>query len=145
MASLPNEIGHIHNRRSASTCFRKTVSGGFVNRLPAMLCFAACLAKLVSASANAQTVKSQTEADPPPENIALHRPYVMDPPPNYPDCADPDDSKQLTDGMNSTGAESSSIAGATNTSIWLLKSTVGWKFNSPAIISICAYLNAASR
>ena len=47
------------------------------------------------------------------ENIALGRPYVLFPPPNYPLCTDDGDEFQLTDGKFST-------------SHWTRKSTVGW-------------------
>lgn len=102
----------------------------------AALCTAACAVNLNFVSAHAEVMKTKTPTAPAPENIALHRPYTMSPLPNYPDCADPDDDKQLTDGIVSTGAENSPIPGVTTSSIWALKSTVGWKFNSPAIISI---------
>ena len=33
------------------------------------------------------------------ENIALHRPYTWNRPPDYPLTTDPDDARQLTDGL----------------------------------------------
>lgn len=47
-------------------------------------------------------------------NIALHRPYTLQPAPNYPYCTDPDDHVQLTDGKYTQGH------------FWTQKSTVGW-------------------
>jgi len=107
---------------------RKVAAADALPGLFAILCTITSVAKLMLAPANAQAMDPQTPPTSAPENIALHRPYTMDPPPNYPDCADPDDQKQLTDGKDSAGTGTSSI--------WVLKSTVGWKFNSPVIISI---------
>ncbi len=48
-------------------------------------------------------------------NIALHRPYTLQPAPNYPYCTDRDDRIQLTDGKYTQGY------------FWTQKSTVGWR------------------
>lgn len=103
-----------------------------MNKVPAVLCVAICAAKLMLASADAEAISPT----PVPENIALHRPYTMSPQPGYPDCGDPGDDKQLTDGLDSRSAENLPISGGSTSAIWSLKSTVGWKFTSPAIISI---------
>jgi hypothetical protein len=49
-----------------------------------------------------------------PENVALHQPYTLSPPPNYGLCTDPGDATQLTDGMYSQGH------------FWTQPETVGW-------------------
>ncbi|MEI6501689.1 MAG: discoidin domain-containing protein, partial [Armatimonadota bacterium] len=54
-------------------------------------------------------------------NLALGKPYTMDPAPNYGDCADPDDAVQATDGVYTEGH------------FWTRKSTVGWVGVSPTI------------
>ena len=58
----------------------------------------------------------------PSENIALGVPYVLEPAPAYEDCMDPDDAKQLTDGVYSEGH------------FWVQKSTVGWKNAKPVVV-----------
>ena len=58
------------------------------------------------------------------ENIALGRPYTMDPAPRYSYSADPGDAVQLTDGEFSEGY------------FWTQKTTVGWSGQSPKIITI---------
>ena len=51
---------------------------------------------------------------PPGPNVALHKPYTMEPPPNYVDCADDGDKTQLTDGVYAEGY------------FWVQAETVGW-------------------
>lgn len=58
------------------------------------------------------------------ENLALGKPYTLDPAPNYPLCTDPGDATQLTDGRHSTGR------------FWSDKATVGWVNSKPVIITI---------
>ncbi len=60
---------------------------------------------------------------PPGDNIALHRPYTLDPPPNYSYCTSPDDVVKLTDGVHTVGY------------FWTQKTTVGWN-GSPATVTI---------
>ena len=48
-------------------------------------------------------------------NLALGRPYRLQPPPNYRLCTDPDDLKQLTDGKT------------TSAYFWTQRGTVGWQ------------------
>ena len=60
----------------------------------------------------------------PSANIALGVPYTMDPAPNYEYCTDPEDVKQLTDGVYSEGY------------FWTQKSTVGWTNAKPVIITL---------
>ena len=60
----------------------------------------------------------------PGENIALGKTYSLSPKPGYPYCTDPDDVKQLTDGLYTTGY------------FWTQKSTVGWQGVKPAVINI---------
>jgi hypothetical protein len=50
----------------------------------------------------------------PGDNIALGKPYTLDPRPNYSYCTDPGDKTQLTDGVYTKGY------------FWTQKSTVGW-------------------
>ncbi len=70
---------------------------------------------------------SAGESDQPkqPENIALGRPYTLDPAPNYPHCKDANDPRDLTDGVYGTGPE---LPG-----LWALKTSVGWMFATPTI------------
>lgn len=58
------------------------------------------------------------------ENIALGKSYTLSPAPNYSDCTDPDDSKQLTDGVYTSGR------------LWLQKGAVGWRGGNPVIITL---------
>lgn len=60
----------------------------------------------------------------PSENIALGAAYTVDPQPNYKYCTDPDDAKQLTDGIYSEGH------------FWTQTSTVGWQNSQPVIITL---------
>lgn len=57
------------------------------------------------------------------ENLALGKPYTM-PPPNYSLCADPDDGKQLTDGVFTEGH------------FWTRKTTVGWSGSNSTLVTI---------
>lgn len=59
-------------------------------------------------------------AEPPADNVALHRPYEMSPAPNYAGCKDPGDAVQLTDG-ETAGCD------------WLRSGTVGWSKPAPAV------------
>jgi hypothetical protein len=54
-------------------------------------------------------------------NLALHKPYTMDPLPTYGDPRDADDAIQLTDGVYTQGH------------FWTRKSTVGWSSTAPII------------
>lgn len=65
------------------------------------------------------------------ENIALHKPYTWNTPPDYPHCMDQDDKVQLTDGYHTpeTGASE-------NVALWGEKSTVGWLSAHPLIITV---------
>ena len=57
-------------------------------------------------------------------NVALGRPYVTDPAPSDPECMDPGDTTQLTDGFK------------TNGNFWTEMTTVGWLRESPVSITI---------
>lgn len=57
-------------------------------------------------------------------NIALNRPYSLQPAPNYPYCTDPEDRIQLADGKYTQGY------------FWTQKSTVGWQNVSPVFIVV---------
>ncbi len=59
-----------------------------------------------------------------PENVALHKPYTLSPPPNYGLCTDPGDATQLTDGVYSQGY------------FWTQKETVGWGGGGVKFITI---------
>lgn len=61
---------------------------------------------------------------PPGPNIALNKPYTLQPNPNYGLAVDADDKIQLTDGQYTVGY------------FWTQKSTVGWSNASPVIITI---------
>jgi hypothetical protein len=87
------------------------------------LCFVlmATMVALVAVQAQTTTVK------PGEQNLALGRPYTLEPSPNSEDCKDPDDLTkltQLTDGHYTKGH------------FWTQKSTVGWVNARPAIITI---------
>ena len=58
------------------------------------------------------------------ENLAVGKPYTLEPSPNYPHCTDPGDATQLTDGQYTDGY------------FWTQKSTVGWSGVEPIIITI---------
>jgi hypothetical protein len=60
----------------------------------------------------------------PGENLALNKRYTMSPAPSYAYCTDPDDKKQLTDGVYSEGY------------FWVQKSTVGWRKGMPLVVTI---------
>jgi hypothetical protein len=60
----------------------------------------------------------------PGPNIALHRPYTLEPLPTYGDCADPADATQLTDGVYTEGY------------FWVAPTTVGWVHSRPVVITI---------
>ena len=58
------------------------------------------------------------------ENVALGKPYTLEPSPNYAHCTDPGDATQLTDGQYTVDY------------FWTQKSTVGWSGVEPVIITI---------
>lgn len=58
------------------------------------------------------------------ENLALGKPYMLEPSPNYAHCTDPGDLRQLTDGQSTAGY------------FWTQPSTVGWTGVRPVIITI---------
>ena len=57
-------------------------------------------------------------------NIALNKPYTMEPEPNYPHCLDDGDAVHLTDGIYTTGP------------FWTTGTTVGWSVNQPVMITV---------
>src|SRR3954471_24382804 len=59
-------------------------------------------------------------------NLALNRPYTLDPAPNYPFSTDTDDKTQLTDGHLSSAPAV----------FWTQPSTVGWTNARPVVITI---------
>src|SRR5690349_16917077 len=61
------------------------------------------------------TVAVGASAAPTRPDLALHRPYQWNRPPDYPLTTDPGDAQQLTDGVS-----------ATVTPLWKDKATVGW-------------------
>lgn len=61
------------------------------------------------------TVAAGASAAPTRPDLALHRPYQWNRPPDYPLTTDPGDAQQLTDGVS-----------ATVTPLWKDKATVGW-------------------
>ena len=60
----------------------------------------------------------------PAANLALGKPYTLDPSPNYSHCTDPGDKTQLTDGLYSQGH------------FWTQKSTVGWNNANSVSITV---------
>lgn len=83
-------------------------------RLPAV-CLASLALPIVAAAA---------EFKAPSENMALGRPYKLDPPPNYALCKDPSDKVQLTDGQYTRGY------------FWTQTSTVGWNNTASMVITV---------
>ena len=67
---------------------------------------------------------AQTAVARPGENLALGKPYTLNPAPDYAHCTDPGDATQLTDGQYTSGY------------FWTQKGTVGWNNANPAIITI---------
>lgn len=67
-----------------------------------------------------------------PVNLALGQKVLFDAKPNYAYCTGPDDEKQLTDGLYSGFATQQEGS----RSIWVQKSTVGWQYIKPTIITI---------
>jgi hypothetical protein len=79
-----------------------------------------CLVVLTGLAAR---VSSAAEFTPPGANIALGKPYTLEPAPNYVDCTDDPRRIVLTDGEYTEGY------------FWVQKSTVGWVNTRP--IAIC--------
>ena len=86
------------------------------------------------------------------ENIALGKSVTFSIPPNYALCSDPEDDKQITDGLRSSQGDLKNIDNTT--SIWVQKGTVGWTGAYPIItidlgkvqpISGVSYSTAAGR
>jgi hypothetical protein len=61
---------------------------------------------------------------PPGPNLALGKPYTLEPAPNYADCTDDAKRTVLTDGEYSKGY------------FWVQKSTVGWVHQQPVVVCI---------
>ena len=61
---------------------------------------------------------------PPGPNIALHKPYTLEPAPTYGDCADDADRTLLTDGVYTGGY------------FWVASTTVGWVHSRPVVVTI---------
>ncbi len=59
-----------------------------------------------------------------PRNLALHKPYTLEPAPNYALCTDPGDRTQLTDGDHVKGT------------LWTQRGTVGWAYASSVLITL---------
>jgi hypothetical protein len=69
-------------------------------------------------------VLAQQATDQVGQNVALGMPYTLHPQPGYRLCTDPDDTKQLTDGMT------------TSNYFWTQKGTVGWQSVTYATVTI---------
>jgi hypothetical protein len=76
---------------------------------------------VVAEAAAAKALLQAGEQGPQRENLALHKPYELSPPPSYEHSTDADDVIQLTDGEYTAGY------------FWTQKSTVGWYLYSPQI------------
>ncbi|MEN6402310.1 MAG: hypothetical protein ABFD94_10240 [Armatimonadia bacterium] len=61
---------------------------------------------------------------PPGPNIALHKPYTLEPAPNYGDCSFDEKRALLTDGEYTKGY------------FWVQKTTVGWVHKQPIVVTI---------
>ena len=68
--------------------------------------------------------QNQAEFSPPGPNVALHKPYTLEPLPTYGDCADSADRTQLTDGVYTEGY------------FWVALATVGWVHSRPVVVTI---------
>ncbi len=68
--------------------------------------------------------ETPAEFTPPGPNIALNKPYTLEPDPNYADCTDDPNRTVLTDGKYTRGY------------FWVQKSTVGWAHMRPTAITI---------
>lgn len=64
------------------------------------------------------------QPQPPAGNIALGKPYKMEPTPGYEHCTDPGDAAQLTDGVYSEGY------------FWTQQTTVGWTHQPIIVVTI---------
>ena len=75
-------------------------------------------------------VSAQVEGEftAPGENVALSRPYTLDPAPNYRHCTEEGDAVQLTDGKYAPPDADSAL--------WVLPACVGWQRRSPANITV---------
>lgn len=87
--------------------------------------YLALLAAILSCSCLvcAQEVTPRQKDLPPPgyQNLALGMKYTLEPAPQYQHCTDPDDVRQLTDGVYTQGY------------FWTQPSTVGWSGTKPTI------------
>ncbi len=68
--------------------------------------------------------QAPTDFTPPGPNLALHRPYTLDPAPNYGDCSLDPQHTILTDGEYTKGY------------FWVQKTTVGWVHQRPVAITV---------
>jgi hypothetical protein len=101
------------------------------------------LLPLLVGAALAAEVRLAEPADSKHANVALGKPYVLNPSPNYPLTTDPGDSVQLTDGKSVGGG------------FWTEKGAVGWMYThlvsitidlgSPTSVSGAAFSTAAGR
>lgn len=108
----------------------------------AIILFMILLPLLVGAALAAE-VRRADPTDSEHANVARGKPYVLNPPPNYPLTTDPGDSVQLTDGKSVGGG------------FWTEKGAVGWMYThlasitidlgSPTSVSGAAFSTAAGR
>jgi len=82
------------------------------------------LSAILACGAWAGLCFAQTAAPPESENMALGKPYTLQPAGNYSFCTDPDDKVQLTDGQS------------TAKYFWTQKGTVGWTHAAFAAITV---------
>ena len=74
--------------------------------------------------ANVCTAQTPGDFSPPGPNLALHKPYTLEPSPTYDDCSLDPDRTLLTDGAYTEGY------------FWVQKSTVGWVNSRPVIVTV---------
>lgn len=79
---------------------------------------------IISADAAEAAIAAKNPFKPAGPNIALNKTYSMSPAPTYGFCKDPDDKKQLTDGVYTKGY------------FWTQKSTVGWTRGNPIVVTM---------
>ncbi len=94
------------------------------SKLCLCLCWSIILIFLISIVGPIEAKEEAGTSGVPLRNIALGRPYTLYPQPNYPLCNGPDVARLLTDGKYTSG------------NFWTQKSTVGWMYVPPPVITI---------
>lgn len=93
-------------------------------KMPNLHATTATLAALLTGAPTVCGAEPPEPFTPPGPNIALNKPYTLEPAPNYGDCSLDPERKLLTDGVHTEGY------------FWVQKTTVGWVHVRPVAISI---------